>query len=92
MSTMMLLPPHPDACQVCARKHQPDQPHDAQSLYWHTARRLQGLPPPTWADALEHVAPEVREAWVAGLAKHGVVVDPQAEDKPKPRKRARRKR
>ncbi len=74
----MLLPPHPDACQVCARKHPADDPHDAQSLYWATKRHMEGLPPPTWADALEHVTPEVRAAWVVELAKHGVIVpDPE---------------
>ncbi len=83
---IMLLPPAKDACQVCARKHEPDQPHDAQSLYWHTARQMEGLPPPTWADALEHVTPALRAFWVAELAKHGVVVDPPAKRKPRRRR------
>lgn len=71
---MMLLPPHPDACQVCAVKHEPEQPHNPQSLYWQVARQMDGLPPPTWADALAHVTPELRAAWVTALAGHGVIV------------------
>jgi hypothetical protein len=85
--TMTLLPPPRDACQVCARKHDPAEPHDAQSLYWATARAMEGLPAPTWKDALAHVAPDVRAAWVESLAGHGIVVDPPAEPRPKRRRR-----
>ena len=70
----MLLPPHPDACQVCATKHEPCEPHNAQSLYWHTARTMAGQPPPTWTDALAHVAPDMRALWVGELATYGIVV------------------
>jgi hypothetical protein len=69
-----LLPPAPDACQVCAVKHLPEEPHDPQSLYWATARSLKGEPPPTWEDALEHVEPELRARWIELLAEHGVKV------------------
>lgn len=78
MSTgMMLLPPAPTACQTCARHHDPTQPHDAQSLYWATARAMAGEPSPTWEDALAHVSDEVHEAWSAELAKRGVTVTPR---------------
>lgn len=74
--TMTLLPPHPDACQVCAVRHAPEEPHNPQSLYWATKCQMEGKPQPTWEEALAHCAPEVRERWVAALAEHGVTVQP----------------
>lgn len=74
-SAWTLLPPAPDACQVCARRHDANEPHDAQSLYWATKRAMEGKPAPTWAEALEHVEPDVRAAWVTALGEHGVTVD-----------------
>lgn len=75
MGSMMLLPPAPGFCQVCAVDHAPEEPHNPQSLYWATARHMKGLPPPTWKDALAHVTPELRARWVEELAAHGVTVD-----------------
>lgn len=72
---MTLLPPAPDACQVCAVKHDPAEPHDAQSLYWAVSREIAGEPAPTWTDALEHVTGELRTTWIALLAEHGVEVE-----------------
>jgi hypothetical protein len=73
-STMQLLPPAPGACQVCAVRHAPEQPHNPDSLYWQTARHMAGEELPTWEDALAHCPPEVREAWVAALREHGVEI------------------
>lgn len=61
--TMMLLPPAEDACQVCARRHDPRQAHDPHSLYWGTAREMQGLPAPTWGDAVADLDGATRAAW-----------------------------
>lgn len=72
-----LLPPPPDCCQVCAVDHAPHEPHNPESLYWATARHMAGESPPTWDLALEHVADELRAAWVALLATHGVEVAPR---------------
>lgn len=74
---MMLLPPAPDCCQVCAVKHAPEEPHNPQSLYWATKRNMDGQPGPTWEDALAHVSDEVRERWVMLLAERGVEVQPR---------------
>lgn len=60
---MDLLPPADDKCAVCAGDHEPTSPHNPQSLYWQTKRSLEGLPPATWEDALEHVEPGLRERW-----------------------------
>lgn len=72
--TMMLLPVAPDRCQVCAAKHEPEMPHDAQSIYWAMAARMQGKPAPTWKLAMEHCSPEMRRAWTDELKKMGVEV------------------
>lgn len=74
-----LLPPPPDACQVCARKHAPTEPHDAHSIFWQTARRIEGLPAATWDDALAHVSDAMHRAWRAELLKRGIVVAPRDE-------------
>lgn len=72
---LTLLPPATDACQVCARKHPPEQPHDAQSLFWATARAMEGRPSASWNEALEHCAPVVRDSWVESLVERGVDLD-----------------
>ena len=60
---MTLMKPHPDACQVCAREHEPHLPHDQQSLYYQMAFHAQNGRYPTWADAMAHCAPEVKRRW-----------------------------
>lgn len=62
-----LMPPASGYCPVCASEHDPTSPHNPQSLYWQTKRGLEGLPMPTWEDALEHVTGELREAWESQL-------------------------
>lgn len=71
MSAWKLLPPAADACQVCATKHEPEQPHNAQSLYWQTKRHIEGQPPATWMEAMAHCAPEVQEHWKRKLTRLG---------------------
>lgn len=73
--SMTLLPPAPDACQVCAVKHPPDQPHNPQSLYWATARTMEGKSQPTWELAMAHCTHAVQEQWATALAERGVDVD-----------------
>ena len=72
--TMILLPPAPDACQVCATKHEPGQPHNAQSLYWQMAAKMKGEPPVTWKRAMAHCTPAVKKFWTAELRKAGAKV------------------
>jgi hypothetical protein len=67
-----LLPCAKDVCQECAVKHDPGQPHNAQSLYYHFKFHSQFSRAPTWKDALEHCAKPVREAWESELNKRGI--------------------
>lgn len=35
--TVMLMPPGPGVCPECAHKHEPELPHNAQSMYYQMA-------------------------------------------------------
>lgn len=71
---MMLLPPAPDVCQTCAVKHEPEQPHNQQSLYYQVAFHAKYGRWPTWDDALAHVEPDIQRFWRAALRKRGVEI------------------
>lgn len=59
-----LLPPRPGVCQACARDHDPEQPHDAQALYYqYWFYKQSGGRWPTWVDAVAHCEPDVQAAW-----------------------------
>jgi hypothetical protein len=71
--TMTLLPPRAGLCQVCASDHEPELPHNAQSLYYQVSRQMQGLPC-SWLTAMEHCAPEMQALWTTALQEKGVDV------------------
>lgn len=77
-----IVPPPKDACQICAVKHPPDQPHNAQSLYYQMA--FQGIVgrPPTWADAIAHCDERLRKAWQAALREKQAWTEPPAGEQP----------
>ena len=50
-------------CPECATAHEPDMPHNQQSLAYQYKFRGQNGRWPTWADAMAHCTPEVRESW-----------------------------
>jgi hypothetical protein len=68
----MLLPPAPDVCQECATKHEPEEPHNAQSLYYQYSFKAEHGRWPTWKDAIAHCSEEVKEAWTKELKARGV--------------------
>jgi hypothetical protein len=68
----MLLLASPDTYPECAVAHQPDEPHNQQSLYWQLRFHQKHGRFPTWADAMSHCTPEVQEDWRAKLIKHRV--------------------
>jgi hypothetical protein len=72
MKEMELLPPCADLCQVCAVDHEPDQPHNQQSLFYQVYfNKLHGRGP-TWTDAMEHCSDDVKAVWMAALKDKGV--------------------
>lgn len=68
-----ILPPHPNACQVCAVNpaHDEHEPHNAQSLYYQYAFKGVHGRWPTWKDAVAHCPEEIREAWERELRNRG---------------------
>lgn len=63
-------------CPECAVKHDPRMPHYRDSLTYQYKFYDQHGRWPTWADAMAHCDPAVKEAWIEGLRKHGVEVKP----------------
>lgn len=72
---MWLLPPAPGKCQVCGSEHEPELPHNAQSLYYQTAFNMEHGRAPTWQDAWAHCSPEMQAMWRTELIKLGVDID-----------------
>lgn len=74
----MLLPPPKDTCPICATKHGPKWPHNAQSL--HYQYRFYGVRGrwPTWADAIAHCSAEMKVAWKEALQKEGKWSEPES--------------
>lgn len=78
---MMLMPPDDESvCPICARDHEPDQPHDAQSLYYMYRFYSSRGRWPTWADAIAHCSAEVQEHWKSTLQDHGFWSEPEDGD------------
>jgi hypothetical protein len=75
-------PPAPDKCQVCAVKHDPDQPHNAQSLYYNMTFSGMVGRAPTWADALAHCDGATKQAWEAELRRRGAWSEPPKGEAP----------
>jgi hypothetical protein len=67
----MILPPAPDKCQECAVEHAPEEPHNAQSLFYHFKFYEKNGRAPTWKDAIAHCNPETRLAWELELKSRG---------------------
>lgn len=59
-------------CSQCAVDHEPDQPHNQQSLAYQYGFYAEHDRWPTWTDAMAHCDATVREQWVAALRERGV--------------------
>jgi len=68
----MLLPPNPGDCQQCAVDHEPEQPHNQQSLYWQYWFYGKHGRWPTWHDAMRHCTEDIRQFWTKALQERGV--------------------
>jgi hypothetical protein len=69
MKKLQLLPCSLDVCQECAVKHDPKEPHNAQSLYYHLKFSEQYNRAPTWRDAIAHCSVPLKQAWESELRK-----------------------
>jgi hypothetical protein len=71
MEGFQLLKPGPGLCEACAIKHDPDQPHNKDSIhyqYWFRAREGRW---PVWKDAIAHCDADTRAAWEEALREAG---------------------
>lgn len=64
------------SCKECAIEHDPEQPHNAQSLFYQYQFMEKHGRWPTWKDALEHCPADVTKVWKDELEKRGVTIDP----------------
>lgn len=77
-----VMPPAPDRCQICAAKHGPEEPHNAQSLYYQTIFSGMHGRAATWADAIAHCSPELGQRWKEALADGGHWTEPPDGEEP----------
>lgn len=70
-----LLPPAPNVCQQCAMDHDPEFPHNQQSLFWKYWFYSENGRWPTWKDAMDHCSDQMKEHWIHALKKHGIEVE-----------------
>lgn len=73
--SMMLLPPPKDKCQICAGDHLPEEPHNAQSLFYQIKFNMENSRGANWIDATAHCTPELKAMWREELIKMGVDFD-----------------
>lgn len=72
---MMMLEKTPEGtCPECAVKHDPEQPHNKDSLAYQYKFYDKHGRWPTWKDAMEHCSDEVKEFWIQNLKAHGIEV------------------
>lgn len=62
-NVMQMLPAPPGTCAECAVKHDHDQPHNKQSLFYQYRFRSTHGRWPTWSDAMAHCTPEMQAEW-----------------------------
>ncbi|GIP08809.1 hypothetical protein J1TS5_09790 [Paenibacillus macerans] len=69
-----LISAAPILCQKCRKKHDPQHPHNQDSLYWKFTFFEKHGRWPTWTDAMEHCSDEVKSQWIKVLKQKGIEV------------------
>lgn len=72
--TLMPVDTSDGKCSQCAVLHEPDQPHNNESLAFQYAFYAEHDRWPTWADAMAHCTPETQDMWKTALRELGVDV------------------
>lgn len=62
----------PGTCEQCATKHDPEQPHNQQSLVFQYNFYDKNGVWPKWEDAMAHCSDAVKEFWRKELKRLGV--------------------
>jgi hypothetical protein len=74
LSGWKMLPARAGTCQDCAVEHRPEQPHNAQSLFYQYRFYNDHGRWPNWMDAMSHCSEETKLHWVSEIKKLGVDV------------------
>ena len=72
---MLLGKTPPGTCPECAVAHDPDMPHNRDSLAYQYKFYDQYGRWPTWKDAMAHCSEEMKEAWIQALTEKGVAIE-----------------
>lgn len=64
----------PGTCPECAVVHDPEMPHNQQSLTYQYKFYDKHGRWPTWKDAMAHCTEEMKQAWMEALAERGITV------------------
>lgn len=73
--TLMPVDTSDGRCSQCATKHEPEEPHNRQAIYYQYAFRAEHGRWPTWNDAIAHCSAELRQAWTDALVERGIEMD-----------------
>ena len=65
----------PGTCPMCAVNHNPEQPHNRDSLAYQYKLYGEHGRWPTWEDAMEHCSDEVKAYWKEALKALGIEID-----------------
>lgn len=71
---LSILPAPAGTCEACATKHEPDEPHNATSMFYQYAFHAEHGRWPTWKDAMEHCDEPTQAAWLDSLDAQGIDV------------------
>lgn len=71
MATAIILPAPKGTCPLCARAHDPRDPHDATTLFYGFRFTAIHGRDATWADAIAHCTPGLARAWKQALIDGG---------------------
>jgi hypothetical protein len=70
-----LLPAPPGTCPECAVAHEPEMPHNAQSLHYQYHFYGRHGRWPDWRDAMAHCTQQMKTVWINRLTLMGVDVE-----------------
>ena len=79
MSGLTLLPAKPGKCPICATKHEPQEPHNQQSLFYQYQFYGEHSRWPTWADAMAHCDDEMKLLWERELRARDAWSEPESK-------------
>lgn len=80
MDEIKITPPSAKACRICATVHDPQDPHDRDSLYYQNWFRKRFKRFPTWNDAMAHCSEITKACFKAKLIRRGIDPEDEAEN------------